>query len=175
MLTDHYGIAVPYQPEPQLPADVEWAFLRTGYGECFDSFFAFGLFAIARDSGFFSPALVELFEPIMQEEARHILFFVNWVAYSRAQKSLWQRPRHLWRCVLGIGVQVWSRVQTAHGIGTENFTLKGHQSINTSLSPRNFLEQCLREYERRLGRYDARLLRPRLAPTIAQALCRVLR
>jgi len=175
IMTQHYGIAVPPQPEPKLPADVEWGFMRMGYGECFDSFFAFGLFAIAKDSGFFSPTLVELFDPIMQEEARHILFFVNWVAYCRARKPLWQKPRHLWRSALGMGLQVWSRVQTARGIQDGDFTLKGHESINTSISPRSFLQTCLQENERRLSLYDERLLRPRLVPTIAKTLCRVLR
>lgn len=175
IMTDHYGIAVPLQSGPPLPADIEWAFLRTGYGECFDSFFAFGLFAIAKDSGFFPPALVDLFEPTVQEEVRHILFFVNWVAYSRARGSLWQRPLHLWRCALGMGLQVWSRVQTALDLAGGNFTLKGHRSINTSISLRSFLELCLRENERRLSLYDRRLLRPQLAPTIAKVLCRVLR
>jgi hypothetical protein len=43
-LVEAYGI--PLAPEPSYPApkDPEWAWLVTGYSECIDSFFAFGLF-----------------------------------------------------------------------------------------------------------------------------------
>lgn len=169
-----YGLGATPRPQGPLPADIEWSFLRTEYGECFDSFFAFGLFAVARDSGFFPSALVTLFEPIMQEEARHILFFVNWVAYRRARLPLWRRPAHVGRCVLSMAVQAWSRVQTARGVGDGDFTLTGHEAIDVDISPRRFLGLCLAENERRLGCYDRRLLRPRLVPTIAGVLYRTL-
>lgn len=172
---EHYGIRVPDRPPPSLPQNIEWAFLRTEYGECFDSFFAFGLFAVAKDSEFFPPALVTLFDPIMQEEARHILFFVNWLAYRRVQLPLWRQPAHLGRCLLGMTLQAWSRVQTARGVETGDFTLKGHEAINVDISPRVFLQLCLHENERRMSLYDARLLRPRLVPLLAKTLCRVLR
>jgi len=174
-LLTRYEIPVAPQTPPSLPPDIEWAFLRTEYGECFDSFFAFGLFAIAKDSGFFPSGLVTLFEPIMQEEARHILFFVNWVAYHRAQLPWWRKPHHVSRCLLGMAIQAWSRLQTARGMGDGDFTLKGHEVINTDISARSFLDLCLRENERRLSLYDQRLLRPRLVPTAVHMLCRVLR
>jgi hypothetical protein len=176
-LLTHYDIRIPYQPAVPLPADIEWEFLRTEYGECFDSFFAFGLFAIAKDSKLFPLALVTQFEPIMQEEARHVLFFVNWLAYRRARLSWWRRPQLAARCFLSMTAQVWSRVQTARGVQAkgENFTMKGHEAITADLSARDFLQLCLRENERRLNCYDRRLLRPHLVPTLAKALCRVLR
>jgi hypothetical protein len=174
-LTSYYGIAVSPPPAPQPPADVEWAFLCTGYNECFDAFFTFALFAMARDTGFFPAVLVNIFEPVMQEEARHILFFVNWEAYCQARRPVWQRPRHLWRGAVGRGLQVWQRLQLARGGGGQgDFTLKGHQALSTAVSPRRFLELCLHENNRRLARYDARLLRPRLVPGIAKVLSRIL-
>jgi len=53
--------------------------------------------------------------------------------------------------------------------------MRGHEAINTDISLRGLLDLCLNENERRLSRYDRRLLRPRLVPTIAKTLSRVLR
>src|ERR1700722_17871936 len=62
-----YGI--PLKPEQPYgaPSNPEAMFVRTGYGECFDSFFAFGLFQMAKESGYFPPELVDVFEPVVQE------------------------------------------------------------------------------------------------------------
>lgn len=174
-LVHFYDIRLPPLNEEPEDGDVERAFLHAGFGECFDSFFAFGLFRIARDSGFFSRELIDIFEPIMQEEARHILFFVNWVAYRRAQLPWWRRPLFRLRCAWVMARQVWSRVKTARGMNEgENFTMKGHEEIDADVTPRRFMELCLDENEHRFDRYDRRLIRPRFAPGIARLALRVL-
>lgn len=176
-LTQQYGIPVQRRVDDLDREDPAWAFIRTEYGECFDAFFAFGLFAIARDSGFFPPSLVTLFDPVMQEEARHVLFFVNWIAYRRAQTQLNLRVLLDCRRALAVALQILSRMRTAlHVGGTEqdNFTMKSHDAIG-DFSIRAFLETCLCENEKRLGLYDLALLRPRFVPSMAKTALRFLR
>jgi len=170
LLTQRYDIPVKRRTDSANGEDPSWDFIRTEYGECFDAFFAFGLFALARDSGFFPPPLVTLFDPVMQEEARHVLFFVNWIAYRRARLPLDLRSLLDVRRAYAVALQMLSRVRTAFDLGgvseQDNFTMKGHEAIG-DFSIRVFLQTCLRENERRLGFYDASLLRPRFAPRLA--------
>ncbi len=171
-LITRYGLEAA-EPSPPVPPDPEWSFLRIGYAECFDSFFAFGLFALARDSRVFPPALASLFEPVVQEEARHILFHVNWVAYRQARQSYAERPAYLFRRALAVWLQVASRIKTAlrprASREQDNFTMRAHAAFG-ALSPRGFIELCLAENERRLKPYDERLLRPAFVPRVARAL-----
>ena len=51
-----------------------------------------GLFRLGERAEIFPPALIQVFETIMQEEARHILFIVNWAAYLRARRPMALRP-----------------------------------------------------------------------------------
>ena len=55
-LVEAYGIKLAPEPAYPRPRDPEWAFMVTGYSECIDSFFAFGLFETAKQSGFFPPS-----------------------------------------------------------------------------------------------------------------------
>jgi hypothetical protein len=178
LLTQRYDIPVKRRTDTTHREDPSWDFIRTEYGECFDAFFAFGLFAIARDSGFFPPPLVTLFDPVMQEEARHILFFVNWMAYRRARLSVDLRSLMDIRRAYAVSLQMLSRIRTAFDLGgvseQDNFTMKSHDALG-DFSIRAFLQTCLRENERRLGLYDANLLRPRFAPRLAKTALRFIR
>ena len=71
-LVEAYGIRLEPEPQYNHPKDPEWSFLVTGFSECVDSFFAFGLFDAAKRTGFFPEELVETFEPVIAEEGRPI-------------------------------------------------------------------------------------------------------
>ena len=181
-LVEAYGIDLMPEPAYKAPRRPEWAFMVTGYSECIDSFFAFGLFALARQSRFFPPELVDTFEPIMQEEARHILFFVNWVAWHRRNLAWWRRP-WFWCKVAAVWVfLVGERIGLARGAAgvagaqDNNFTLTGSKAVaNVDLSAAGLFRLCLAENESRMGLYDPRLLRPQVVPRLVRCLSRVLR
>lgn len=174
--------SIPIKPETNYapPRNPEWAFLRTGYGECFDSFFAFGLFQLARESGYFPPELVEVFEPVIQEEARHIMFFVNWVAYTAANKP-W--PLGLWfrvKCLAALGMAALGRVSLATtaqdgGKSSDNFVVAGGETLTVDLSVKKLLTIALAEDTRRMARYDARLKRPQIMPFVARIALKFVR
>ena len=169
-----YGIALAPEPEYLPPRDREWAFMVTGFSECIDSVFAFGLFALARQSGFFPDDLVATFDPIMQEEGRHILFFVNWVAWHRRNLPVWRRLLFDIKILAVWTFLAWERIGLARGMpagakggGDNNFTLTGSRAVGAGeLSARGLIDLCLAENERRLSLYDPRLLRPRTMPRL---------
>ncbi len=178
-LVTAYGIALAAEPEYRVQGDAEWAFLVTGYSECIDSFFAFGLFEHAKRSGFFPEALVDTFEPVIQEEARHILFFRNWAAWHRRNMPPWRRPWFELK-VLAVWIfLIWERIGLARNLGGErqdnNFTVTGAQSVGAEIDAAELIGLCLAENERRMSRYDARLLRPTLVPRLARLALRMLR
>lgn len=166
-LVEAYGVVLEPEPEYTGFRDVEWGWMRTGYSECIDSFFAFGLFEAARRSGFFPPDLVGTFEPVIQEEGRHILFFANWIAWRRRQEPWWRRPWFRLK-TMAIWVRLfWERLVMARSMGGSakdtNFTASS-ESIGVSMSASALFEICLTENDRRMAGYDPRLLRPTTVP-----------
>ena len=166
---------IPMQPEETytLPKDPEWGFMVTGYSECIDSFFAYGLFEMARRSGYFPPELVETFEPVVQEEGRHILFFTNWIAWHKASMPLWRRPYFALKTAAVWAFLIWERIGIARGVdGLEgadaNFTMNGSKALADDMDPAVLIDICLQEDKRRMAGYDARLLRPTTMPKLAR-------
>ena len=153
--------------------------MLTGYSECIDSFFAFGLFEIAKRSGFFPEELVDTFEPVIHEEGRHILFFINWAAWHRRNLNIFKR------CWFELNVvAVWAfifaqRISIAAGVGKgtryTNFTFTGANQMGQPVTARSLIDLCLSENERRMAQYDSRLVRPRFVPALARLLRRLIK
>lgn len=179
-----YGIKIEPDETYVPPRDSEWSYLCTGYGECFDSFFAFGLFRLAKESGYFPPDLIEVFEPVIQEEARHILFFVNWAVYTQGQRSLPLRPVFAGRRFAALATRAWKRMKFAKGgvtakpgegsqMGKNNsaMTIEGRKFVagGEKLTIKRFMKICLEENDRRMARFDPRLIRPMAMPRLLKA------
>ncbi|WP_459674457.1 ferritin-like domain-containing protein [Acidisoma sp. 7E03] len=183
-LVEAYGIPLAVEPPYRKPKDTEWAYLVTGFSECVDSFFAFGLFEVAKRSGFFPPELIETFEPVMQEECRHILLFANWLAWHRATLPWYKRPwfeLRVWAVWVFLGYERIGLARSIDGEGKErtqdnNFTVTGAQSVsNVEIELPELMALCLSENDRRFSGYDPRLRRPTTMPALTRLALRVMK
>jgi hypothetical protein len=179
-----YDIELAPEPPFRQPRHPKWWFLVTGYQESIDSFFAFGLFELARRSGFFPAELVETFEPVIQEECRHILLFANLVAWERANLPWWRRIGFELRIAAVWAYIGWERMVLArslgpkgHGAGQDtNFTATTAKSVSAvDFNTHDLIEVCLRENDRRFAGYDARLVRPTTIPKLARFALRFMK
>ncbi|MDX2228847.1 MAG: ferritin-like domain-containing protein [Leptolyngbyaceae cyanobacterium bins.349] len=172
-MINHYGIEVPERPEKPLPTNLEPAFIKFGYGECFDSFFAFGLFGIARQTDFIPEALFNIFNTLVDEEARHMVFFVNWIAHKQVVEGrALLRPYTSFRQYTGAALRRLDSFQGMSKKGKKStnkkgFTASGAKAVKVDLSLETFLEMCISENEQRMSVYPAELLRPDFLPAIA--------
>jgi hypothetical protein len=115
---------------------------------------------------------------VIQEEARHILVFANWLAWHRRHLPLWRRAWFEARVAAAWVFLVWERIGIARGVSgndkapDNNFTLNGSRSVSdVDIKLRPFMAICLAENDRRFAGYDRRLLRPTTMPAIARLIC----
>lgn len=163
---NHYNLPFKEKPDTPLPGNLEMSFLRTGAGECIDSFFAFGFLEISKSTEDYPIDLIEVMEPIVQEEARHILFIANWILYQRYQRPALLQPLHALQTLLSFWDAGWSRLMDIKNLGGQSFTIQARKQEKCSMSCKDFIQLCLHENKRRLGEYDPRLARPKLIPRL---------
>ncbi|MCL6435369.1 MAG: ferritin-like domain-containing protein [Leptolyngbyaceae cyanobacterium HOT.MB2.61] len=180
-LIHRYSVNLPAKPERQIPDNLEPAFIKFGYGECFDSFFAFGLFEIARQAGLMPEAFFTIFDPILDEEARHMVFFINWIAYKQVQEGKgWLRPfNSLWQYTGALqrrldNLSGVTRKKKKNG-NKKGFTATGVKAFTLNLTLDQFLEVCIQENAKRMSQYDERLLRPDFLTTLMSVAQRSLK
>lgn len=163
--------------EPEI-VPTEQAFIDFGCGECIDSFIGFGVFKLARDAGFMPDALFAIFARVLSEEARHITFFVNWLAYERAHRPFYARPRHLYAAARGYATGVRKVIGNGRMAATaapQGDTGFAGDDVFAGLTLTRVLESCLSENDRLMSSFDSRILRPKLMPRIARAALAVAR
>ena len=111
----------------EVGADLRRAFADFGYGECLDSFLGFGVFKIARRSGFLPEPLFEIFDMLMREETRHIVFFINWMAWhevASGRGARWLRAMNCRATTAALSVGFSARFGAAAGRMTEKIFLR---------------------------------------------------
>ena len=52
-----------------------------------DAFLGFGAFKTARQSEFLPEGMFEIFDVLMHEETRHIVFFINYMAWREKRRG----------------------------------------------------------------------------------------
>lgn len=172
---ERYGIDVPEIPFAD-PRAIKEDFLIFGFGECMDSFIGFGAFAIARQKQLFPESLMDIFEKVLWEEARHIAFFINWWRYEEAKAG---RDGVIHRTLESIKYHVKTVTQPARGVADVAWPkLEGNdlfESIIADVTPVTFLETALAANRAMMARLDRRLIKPVLMPRVATALLLAIR
>lgn len=177
-MLERYDIDAAAVPLANLPVTRD-DFVVFGFSECVDSVVGFGGFALAREKQIFPKALLDIFEQILFEEARHITFFINWWRYDE-QLAGHTSPLKRTADALRYHVRaVAHQAQGAQGAAVVpapiDLTGGGSQAILEGVSPKYFLEVALAEERRHMSRLDRRLLKPRIVPVLATAALLALR
>jgi len=178
-MINRYGINAAERPLEDVSDNVETRFKDFGFGECMDSFLGFGVFKIAMQSRFLPKEMFAIFETLMYEETRHIVFFVNWMAYTQARKGIAARallPLTSFRYyVRAMGRMIGTAKRGAEQNDGKEFAATQASVFLDGFTFRRFLEDCYSENRRRMDAFEPELLRPSFLPQLAKAALRALR
>jgi hypothetical protein len=167
---ERYGIDAPPLTIADAPISPE-EFAIFGFGECTDSFVGFGAIALARKKKILPDALLDVFDGVMFEEARHIVFFINWWRYEETRAG---RGGVVSQAFKALGYHLRAAMGTITG-ATDLPPMPALDdpdlmAIVADVTPALFLETALAENRRMLAKLDPRLLKPQVMPAIATAL-----
>jgi hypothetical protein len=175
VMIERYGLDAHPQPIEQFPPDLEVAFIDFGFGECLDAFLGFGAFKSARQSQFLPESMFEIFDVLMFEETRHIVFFINYMAWRERQRGL-GRARRLMKTArfysraAGRLLGMVRRGQDSND--GRDFAITQTNLFLEGFSFRGFVEDCYRENARRMSAFDPDLMQPTLLPAVADLALR---
>jgi hypothetical protein len=173
LMIRRYGIAAEELPLEALKPDFYRAFANFGYGECLDAFVGFGVFELARRAGYLPPTMFAIFDLLLHEENRHIVFFVNWMAWEQTRRG---RGMALLRAMVALRyylaailrlLQTVRRGKAANG--GRDFSATEASIFIDGFSLPALIEVCCAEHRRRVEVFDPDLLRPHFLPRLAAA------
>src|SRR5229473_5440225 len=179
VMIDKYGLDAAERPLEDISKNIETRFKDFGFGECLDSFLGFGLFKIALQSGFLPKEMLQIFETLMYEETRHIVFFINWMAYEEARRGWFARTvspltgLHYYLRALRRMVGLARRSKQVND--GKNFAATQVSMFLDGFNFRSFLEDCYAENSRRMSSFDSELLRPSFLPQLTEVALKALR
>jgi hypothetical protein len=168
-LIERYGLtATPNVPKQE---PTRRNFINFGYNECVDSFAGFGIFRMARDARILPEALTSLFTRLLIEEARHVVFFVNWVAWDRSRRGLPGAVLQALPVLASYAGAIARRIKGGAELQSANQQHNGSDlfgDVLKNLTPALLIRCCVDENERYMASFDSRLLRPRAIPALAK-------
>ena len=153
----------------------EWGYMRNGFTELYDMLLAFGLFRLGAQAQYLPATLIAIFEDLMAEEARHVIFFHNWTLLRMRRAPFHQRPLVMVYRVAALSLSTLSRLQTGMRLAlnrpstepADHFVMWApSQLLGNAVSFRRFVEIGVGEFERRMAAFDSSLPRPWLAPAM---------
>jgi hypothetical protein len=124
-------------------------------------------------------SLFAIFDTLMLEETRHIVFFINWMAWQQAQRgraAAWLRGAiALWYYTRAIGRLLGTVRRGRRANDGKDFSATQAGIFLDGFTFRRFVEACHAENARRMAEFAPDLLQPRLLPALSGTALRGLR
>ena len=129
------------------------------------------MFKLARRSAFLPEPLFEIFDMLMREETRHIVFFVNWMAWQQAARGRvagWLRGANAARYYCRAIARLARTIRHGrHANDGKDFSATQAAVFIDGFRARSLVEACCAEHARRMKAFDPDLLQPGFLPKLA--------
>jgi hypothetical protein len=174
-----YGLSTATPSGRQQQNNPEAAFINFGFKNDLDSFLEFGLFGVVQQAHYLPESLLDRLNTVLDEKARHVVFFINWWAYWNLKlkhKKAWNEPRELGA--------LWARrgalLKLLTACDQEDFdegssALLGADRLLGELTKDQFLNICCLAQGQRMQPFDQSLLQPQFPTLAAHFMQRVLK
>jgi hypothetical protein len=131
------------------------------------------VFRIARRAAYLPEQMFAIFETLLHEENRHIVFFVNWMAWEQARRGRgmpWLRSIVAVRYYLSAMARLLATVRRGRAAnGGREFSATQASVFIDGFSLCEFIEECYAEHGCRMQAFDRELAQPRFLPRLAAA------